>query len=214
MGLVRLLFYMYRDVLQVVSVAAILAGVLAIGYDQVDASGHPNRLLRRTTIAICLGLVGAGVYAAAPLVLDQYGITPQPGHVKFYGLFFAPAGFLAGILAVAYGAQRRFFAPSADREPGPFFWKGYLVGLVILWILFIVYSCVFLNRGILDYALIRSTVTAPVGALFFAPAPFLVRRADKHAAGLFSTIGYLLIVAGLLTEILLAMAVFFRIDLL
>ncbi len=214
MGLVRLIYYLYRDVLQVLSVATILAGVLAIGYDQVDASGHPNCLLRRIALAICLGLVGAGVYAAAPLVFDRYGITPQPGHVKFYGLFFAPAGFLAGILAVAYGAQRRFFAPAADREPGPFFWKGYLVGLVVLWSLFFLYSRVFLNPGILVYALIRSTVTAPVGALFFAAAPFLVRRADKHAAGLFSTIGFLLIVAGLLAEILLRMAVFFRIDML
>jgi hypothetical protein len=214
MGIVRLIYFMYRDVLQVVSVAAILAGVLGIGYDHVDAAGRPDRLLRRIALAIVLGVVGAGVYAGVPLLLDRYGITPQPGHVKFYGLFFAPAGCLAGILAVVYGAQRWFFAPPAEREPRPFFWKGYLVGLVILWILFFAYSRVFLDAGILVFALLRSTITAAVGAVLFAAAPFLVRRADKHAAGLFTTIGYLLIVARLVIEIVLRMTIFFRIDLL
>jgi hypothetical protein len=213
MAIVRLIYFQSRAVLQVASIVWILLGVIALAYDH-ESSGRANLLLRRSALAVALGLAGACIYAFVPITLDHYGITPQPGHVKFYGLFFAPFGFLAGLLAAVFGSQRRFLAPAADAKPDPFSWKGYLLGVIGLWILFFIYSHIFLNPGFLSYALVRSSVTAPVGALLFAIAPFLVQRADKHVAGLFSFVGFVFIVAGLLAEMLLRTAVFFQFDLL
>jgi hypothetical protein len=137
------------------------------------------------------------LYGAVPLWLNQLGITPSQGHVRFYGLFFIPIGAVAGVLAVLVGTSR-WLAPRKGTAKTAFFSLAtYALGFVLLWLAFYLYSQLILGATmIVRFALIRATVTAALGALLFAVAPNAVHAVEARPWRRLLPWGYGLVLAG------------------
>lgn len=198
----------FQRVLPLISLACIVLGLLIAGYALPDPSGSQFRALRRVALAGALSIIGIGVYIVVPIWLDSLGITPAPGHLRFYGMFFLPVGALAGVLAVVVGSSRHF-AAGADKPGRTPFWLvgyglvGYGLGFVVLWLSFLLYSRLILGVTMIAvFALPRATVTAALGAVIFGFAPYLVRVVDRRPARWVLSWGYGLLVAGTISLLL------------
>jgi hypothetical protein len=189
----------FQDALPLIGLGCIALGVLVTGYAFPDASGAPRRGLRRVALAGVLSAVGIALYILVPIWMDSLGITPAPGHLRFYGMFFIPVGALAGVLAVMVGSTRRFAPSEKTRGPMRFSLTGYAIGFVVLWLVFLFYSWLILGATmVLDFALVRSTATAALGALLFALAPHLIHVVEPRPGKRLLAWGYGLLVAGIL----------------
>jgi hypothetical protein len=193
----------FQRVLPLISLACIALGLLVAGYALPDPSGSQFRALRRVALAGALSIIGIGIYSVVPIWLDSLGITPVPGHLRFYGMFFLPVGALAGVLAVLAGSSRRFAAGADKPRRAPFSLVGYGLGFVVLWLCFLLYSRLILGATmIVAFALVRATVTAALGAVIFAFAPYLIRVVDRRPAHWMLSWGYSLLVAGFISLLL------------
>jgi hypothetical protein len=202
-GVVTLYALFFQRVLPLISLACIALGLLVAGFGFPDPSGGQHRAVRRVALAGALSVLGIGLYIVVPIWLDSLRLTPSPGHVRFYGMFFLPVGAVAGVLAVLIGSSRRFAAVAGKPRRVPVFFTGYIIGFVVLWLVFVLYSRLMLGLTmIVAFALIRATVTAALGALIFALAPYLIRVADRRPAQRLLPWGYGLLVAGSLALVL------------
>lgn len=198
MNIVKVYYFLFQDVLQVMGISCILAGTLGIAFDQVSPAGGPNLPVRRIALGTSLGLVGTLVYILMPLFLDRAGLTPAPGHVRFYALFFAPVGFLAGVLAVVAGTRMRTFASTATGTLPLLSPRTYLIGFVTMFVVFFLYSRVVLIGGVFFLAIVRGLFTALVGALLFGIAPYLTDWVEKRAVGRIAPVGFACLLLGLI----------------
>lgn len=197
-NIVKVYYFLFQEVLQVAGIACILVGALGIAFDHVDPSGAPYQQVRRIALATALGLVGALAYIFIPLFLDRAGLTPVPGHVRFYALFFAPAGFLAGILAVVSGTSMRRFITSAKGTPPLLSLQAYLIGFVTMSVIFFLYSRLVLVGGVFFLAIVRALITALVGALLFGIAPSLSVWLENRPSGRIAPVGFAFVLLGLI----------------
>jgi hypothetical protein len=187
----------FARALPVIGLACIALGLLASGYALPDASGNPRRAFRRVALAGALSLLGMALYTLVPLWLDSLGITPSPTHLRFYGMFFLPIGALAGVLAVLAGSARRFARRAEEPRRMPFSLAGFVLGFVVMWIVFLIYSRLILGVTMnVPFGLIRATATAVLGALLFAFAPYLIHVVEHRPATRLLSWGYGLLVTG------------------
>ena len=193
----------FQNVLPILGLGCIALGLLVAGYAFPDPSGSQYRGLRRVALGGLLSVVSIGLYVLVPIWLDSLGLTPAPGHLRFYGMFFLPVGALAGVLAVVFGSWRRHSPPADKPARLPFSLAGYAVGFVVLWVVFLLYSRLMLGTTMnVPFGLIRATVTSALGALLFALAPYLIRAADRRPTPRLLSWGYGLLVAGSLAMVL------------
>lgn len=198
MDIVRILTILFERVFELVALFAIMVGMMAVAFDHTDHTGAPVRSIRRITLAAAMTFLGVVAYVCVPIVLNELRYTPSPGHVRFYGLFFAPIGFVVGILAVLFGVLHTHSAAARQRKPPVISLVGVVLGYVTMWLVFFAYSRIVLGAGgILYYALLRSTLTAFIGAAFFAVAPRLVHHVDNRPVTRFVPLGYALVLFGL-----------------
>lgn len=199
----------FQRVQPIIGLWCIALGLLAVGYAAVNAEGEPYRALRRVALGGAFSLLAIFVYVFVPIWLDSLGISPDPGHVRFYGTFFIPVGALAGVLAVLVGSAR-WLAPSPEkRRPAPLSLAGYLVGFVVLWLVFLLYSWLVLGTTMrVEFGLVRATVTAALGALLFAAAPYLIHVVEPRPARRLLPWGYGLLVAGTIALLVAQMVSF------
>jgi hypothetical protein len=201
-NIVSLYGLFFQRVLPILGLASIVLGLLVAGYAFPDPSGSQYRGLRRVAVGGVLTVVAIGLYVLVPIWLDSRGLTPVPGHLRFYGMFFLPVGALAGVLAVVFGSWHRLAPPNRPSRV-PFSLAGYVVGFVVLWLVFLLYSRLMLGITMnVPFGLIRATVTSALGALLFAVAPYLIRAADRGPASRLLSWGYGLLVAGALALVL------------
>ena len=202
-SIVTLYSLFFQRVLPVIGLVAITLGLLVAGYALPDSPGQPRRAIRRVALAALLSAVGIGLYTLVPIWLDSAGFTPVPGHLRFYGMFFLPVGALAGVLAVLVSSHRVFAEPGGKPRRGLFSLNAYLVGFIVLWIAFLLYSRLILGATmVVSFGLIRATVTSALGAFLFAFAPYLIGAADRRASPRLLPWGYGLVVAGCMLLIL------------
>lgn len=187
----------FARALPIIGLSCVVLGLLAAGYAFPDASGNPRRAFRRVALAGALSLLGMVLYIVVPLWLDSLGITPSPTHLRFYGMFFLPVGALAGVLAVLTGSARRFADLAEKPRRVPFSLAGFLIGFVVMWLVFLIYSRLILGVTMnVPYGLIRATATAVLGALLFALAPYLIHVVERRPATRLLSWGYGLLVTG------------------
>jgi|GEM_PF-5673881 len=187
----------FARALPVIGLACIALGLLASGYALPDASGNPRRAFRRVALAGALSLLGMALYILVPLWLDSLGLTPSPTHLRFYGMFFLPIGAIAGVLAVLAGSGRRFARRAEEPRRMPFSLAGFVLGFVVMWIVFLIYSRLILGVTMnVPFGLIRATATAMLGALLFAFAPYLIHVVEHRPATRLLSWGYGLLVTG------------------
>jgi hypothetical protein len=187
----------FARALPAIGLACIALGLLASGYALPDASGNPRRAFRRVALAGALSLLGMVLYIVVPFWLDSLGITPSPTHLRFYGMFFLPVGALAGVLAVLAGTNRRFARLAEQTRWMPIALAGFVVGFVVMWVVFLVYSRLILGVTMnVPFGLIRATATAVLGALLFACAPYLIHVVEHRPAARLLSWGYGLLVTG------------------
>lgn len=201
--IVTLYALFFQHVLPLIGLVSITLGLLVAGIALPDSPSQQRRAFRRVALAGLLSALGMGLYTIVPLWLDSAGISPVPGHLRFYGMFFLPVGALAGALAVLVGSRSSFTAPGGKPRLVLFSPAGYTVGFITLWLVFLLYSRVMLGSTmILNFALIRATVTAALGAFLFAFAPFLVGITDRSSRHRLLSWGYGLVLAGSMSLIL------------
>ena len=195
----RVFTILFGRILGPVSLFLIFLGAVGIAFDRLDPSGGPSRAVRRVALAAMMSLISVCAYVAVPIVLNELDYTPSPGHVRFYGLFFAPPGLVAGALAVVFGALYASVPYTRNIKPRVISVLGLVVGYVVMWLVFYVYSRVMLaSGGILYYAVLRASVTAVIGAALFSVTPYLVHDVEKRPIGRLAPIGYTLFLFGLL----------------
>jgi hypothetical protein len=187
----------FSRALPLIGLACVALGLLASGYALPDASGNPRRAFRRIALAGALSLLGMALYSVVPIGLDAVGITPSPTHVRFYGMFFLPVGALAGVLAALAGSAR-WLAPLEKKSGRMSFSRaGFVFGFVVMWVIFLLYSRLILGVTMnVPFGLIRATVSAVIGALLFAYAPYLIHVAARRPATRLLPWGYGLLVTG------------------
>ncbi len=192
----------FQRVVPILGMGCIALGLVLAGYALADPPGSERRGVRRVALGATLSVLGVGLYTVVPIGLDSVGLTPSQGHLRFYGMFFLPVGALAGALAVAVGCSRAF-APRADRPAQRFSVAGYGAGFVVMWLVFLLYSWIILGTTMnVGFGLIRATVTAALGAIFFALAPYLISVVDQRPAQRLLSWGYGLVVAGAISLLL------------
>jgi hypothetical protein len=196
-NVVTLYSLLFESVLPLIGLGCIALGLLVAGYAYTDSAGAPHWGVRRAALAGALSVVGMALYVVMPIWLDALGLTASQGHIRFYGMFFLPVGALAGVLAVMVGSARRLAARDGRSPAGRFSVPGYIIGFVVMWPLFLAYSELMLGATmVVQLALVRATVTAALGALLFAVAPYLIQVVEPRPWKRLVAWGYGLLAAG------------------